>query len=308
MKFTITILGCNSAIPKPGRNSSAQVVTLNSKPYLVDCGEGTQIQMRKSGIRFQKIDHIFISHLHGDHFFGLIGLISTYCLLGRTNPLHVYAPDGLREIIDLQISTTSTELTFPLYFSPIDPDRPEKIFSDDQMLVSTIPMLHRIPTSGFLFVEKERDRNIRKEFLNIESPSFAEIRNIKAGMDYTNSAGKTYSNPEITRPQYRSRSYAYCTDTAYSERILPQIRGVDLLYHESTFMHDKQPKAEERFHSTTVQAAMIASKAQAGRLLLGHFSPRYEDLQPLLEEARSVFPDTDLALDGCVFDIPLKRW
>ncbi len=303
MSFSITILGCSSAIPDPQRNSSAQVVDFDEKAYLIDCGEGTQIQMKKFHIRFQKIKQVFISHLHGDHFFGLIGLISTYSLIGRKDELHIYGPSPLKEIIDLQVMLTRMEIPFPLIFHPVDPLQHRMIFEDDHLKVYSLPMVHRIPTCGFLFVEKSRPLNIRKDFLESENLSFEEIRRIKMGSDYINPEGKVYLNQQITHSPIQPRTYAYCTDTAYNESLVPLIRKVTLLYHEATFMQGKIPQAEEWFHSTAAQAARIALLAEAGKLIIGHFSPRYKDLGPLLEEAKSVFPLSELAEDGKIFVI-----
>ncbi len=307
MPFSVTILGSSSAMPTPQRNTSAQVVSLDGTLYLIDCGEGTQIQMKKFSIRSQKISHIFISHLHGDHFYGLIGLISTYCLTGRTTGLHVHGPSSLQEILSLQLQLTGTEMTFPFFFHSIDPGLHKKIHEDDHMEVFTLPMVHRMPTCGFLLSEKPRPLNIRKDFLEKESLSYEDIRRIKKGEDFINREGIVYPNAQITYPPVRPSSYAYCTDTAYSESLVPLIRNVDVLYHEATFMKDSLPKAEERFHSTAEQAATIALKAGAGQLVLGHFSPRYKDLAPLLEEAKAVFPCTELAEDGKVIAVESMR-
>lgn len=303
MSFSVTILGSSSAIPTPQRNTSAQVVSLDGNLYLIDCGEGTQIQMKKFNIRFQKIRQIFISHLHGDHFYGLIGLISTYCLTGRSTELDIYGPSSLQDILNLQLQLTGTEMTFPLTFHDIDPGLHEKIHEDDHVEVFTLPMVHRMPACGFLFSEKPRLLNVRKDFLEKESPSHEEIRRIKNGEDFINHEGVMYPNADITHPPVRPSSYAYCTDTAYNESLVPLIRDVDLLYHEATFMKGSLPRAEERFHSTAEQAARTALKAGAGRLVLGHFSPRYKDLDPLLEEAKAVFPPTELAEDGKIITV-----
>ena len=303
MSFNVTILGSSSAVPTPQRNTSAQVVSLNENLYLTDCGEGTQIQMKKFNIRFQKIRHIFISHLHGDHFFGLIGLISTYCLTARSLELHIYGPSALQEILSLQLQLTGTVMTFPVFYHSIDPGLHAKIFEDDHLEVFTLPMVHRMPACGFLFSEKPHLLNIRKDFLEKESPSWEEIRKIKKGEDFTSREGVIYPNATIVHAPVKPLSYAYCTDTAYNESLIPLIRNVDVLYHEATFMKDSLPRAEERFHSTAEQAATIALKAGAGRLVLGHFSPRYKDLGPLLEEARELFPCTELAEDGKIIEI-----
>lgn len=303
MSFSVTILGCSSALPDPERNTSAQVIAHNDKVYLVDCGEGTQIQMRRFNVRFQKIREIFISHLHGDHFFGLIGLISSYSLLGRTAELNIYGPLALEEIIALQIRLTGMELTYPLNFHAIDPDENAMVFEDDRLQVYSLPMIHRIPTCGFLFREKQRPLNIRKEFVESSSLTFEEIRKIKEGADYIDPAGTVYPNAQITRPPEPLAVYAFCTDTAYNESLVPLIRDADLLYHEATFITESLPKAEARFHSTAAQAGMTAAKAGVHRLIIGHFSHRYRDLGVLLEEARQHFPHVELAEDGKCFTI-----
>jgi ribonuclease Z len=307
MKFSVTILGSNSAIPAPGRNPSAQVVNVHERLFLVDCAEGTQVQIRRFKIHALRINHVFISHLHGDHFFGLIGLVSTYNLHERHTPLHIYAPQPLEKVLQIQLEVSGTQLAFPFHFHPIDPSLHQVIFEDDELTVEAFPVNHRIPTCGFLFREKIRPRNVRKDFLNIESPTFDDIRNIKAGGDFTNPSGKHYSNEDMTRSPYNPRMYAYCTDTSYYEPIIGTIRDADLLYHEATFMEKETGMAEVKYHATSIQAATIAVKAAAKRLLLGHFSNRYDDLQPLLDEARRVFPETYLAMDGDVFDIPLQK-
>lgn len=303
MSFSVTILGCSSALPDPDRNTSAQAICHNDKVYLVDCGEGTQIQMKRFNVRFQKIREIFISHLHGDHFYGLIGLISSYSLLGRTTELEIYGPSALEEIIALQIRITGMELSYPLNFHAIDPDKHAMVFEDDHLQVYSLPMIHRIPTCGFLFREKPKPLNIRKEFVESSSPTYEQIRKIKDGADYIDPAGTVYPNAQITHPPERPAAYAYCTDTAYNESLVPIIRGSDLLYHEATFMTESLPKAEARFHSTAAQAGMIAAKAGVSRLIIGHFSHRYRDLDVLLEEARQHFPHVELAEDGKCFNI-----
>ncbi|MCX6234145.1 MAG: ribonuclease Z [Bacteroidetes bacterium] len=303
MTFSVTILGCNSAIPFPGRNPSAQVVNFNEKYYLIDCAEGTQMQMRKYGVPAQRINHVFISHIHGDHFFGLIGLISTYNLLERKSDLHIYGPPELEQIIAVQLEASATQLIYSLHFHPLKPDNKTVIFEDNELSIMTVPLNHRIPTCGFIFQEKIRPRNIKKGFLDEEKVSFDDIRKIKSGEDYLSKEGTLYKNSAITFSPPKPRCYAYISDTSYFESIIEQISGADLLYHESTFMQDKAATASEKYHSTSVEAATVAVKAKVKRLLLGHFSNRYDDLQPLLQEARTVFPESFLALDGEVFKI-----
>jgi ribonuclease Z len=303
MKFSVTILGSNSAIPAPGRNPTAQVVNIHDRLFLVDCAEGTQLQMRRFKVHALRINHVFISHLHGDHFFGLIGLISTYNLLERRTPLHIYAPQALEEVLHLQLGVAGTQLVYTLYFHPVDPSLHRVIFEDEVVTVETFPVVHRIPTCGFLFRERDRPRNIRKDFLDKEHPSFDAIRQIKAGDDYTNPSGKLYLNEAITFTRHEPAAYAYCTDTAYHEPLADYVKGADLLYHEATFMDSEAGTAEAKYHATAMQAATIALKAGVKRLILGHFSSRYDDLQPLLDEARSIFPESYIAMDGDIFKI-----
>ena len=262
MIFSVTILGSNSAIPTLLRNPSAHLLNVNERIFLIDCAEGTQLQLRKYKIHFQRIKHILISHLHGDHYFGLIGLLTTFHLLGRKTELHLYAPPELEEIIRVQLDASLTQLLYPLIFHPIVSDDLHLIMEDERVTVHAFPLDHRIPTYGFVFREK------------------IKVRKIPA-----------------------KRSYAYCSDTAYSEKIIPYVQKVDLLYHEATFMQDKAKAAAEKFHSTTVEAATIALKSRVKKLLIGHYSARYEELQPLLDEAREIFPETYLAEDGKTFTI-----
>lgn len=298
MRFTITVLGSGGAIPLSHRNPSAQLVNVHEKLFLFDCAEGTQVQLRKNKVRLQKIDHIFISHLHGDHYFGLIGLITTLHLLGRVDELHVYAHPHLEKIIQLHLESSQTILRYSLVFHPVDPDISAVILDNETVSVTTIPMKHNFPTCGFLIREKEAKPNIRKEFLVGRDLDNADFHSIKNGNDYTGKDGKLHKNADITHPPKPGRSYAYCTDTAYYEEIIPLIRDVDLLYHEATFMEDRRPDAEVKFHSTARQAAAIATAAGAGRLLIGHYSARYKDPTDLLSEAKEIFPHTILAGDG----------
>ncbi len=303
MVFSVTILGSNSAIPTLKRNPTSQLLNHNERLFLIDCAEGTQIQLRRSHIRMQRINHIFISHLHGDHFFGLIGLISSMHLLGRTKELHLFAPPQLEDIIDIQLNASQTELNYPLIFHPINPDANETIYEDDKLIISTIPLNHRIPTCGFLFKEKKGKRRIRKQMVKDMNIPVDDIVKIKDGADFTNTEGTIYKNAEITEQPNAPRSYAYCSDTAYHEAIIPIITNVSLLYHEATFMQEKADVAAEKFHSTAIEAATIAKKANAEKLIIGHFSNRYENVSQLLEEAVTVFPNTDTARDGQTYDV-----
>jgi ribonuclease Z len=274
------------------------LINHNERLFLIDCAEGTQLQLRKYHIRIQRIQHIFISHLHGDHFFGLIGLISTMHLLGRNKDLHVYGPQQLEDILNIQLEASQTELVYPFHFHPINPQENNLIYEDEKLTISTIPLNHRIPTCGFLFREKQGNRKLNKEVISKINIPVHEFSKIKNGADYTDENGKIYKNIELTKNPDIPRSYAYCSDTSYFEPVIPIVKNVDLLYHEATFMHEKAEVAAEKFHSTSVEAATIAKKANARKLVIGHFSTRYDDVNLLLEEARNVFPNTELARDG----------
>jgi len=301
--FNVTILGCNSAIPTIKRNPTSQIVNHNERFFMIDCAEGTQLQLRKRRIKIQRINHIFISHLHGDHFFGLIGLISTMHLLGRNKELHIYAPAPLEEILNIQLKASQTELVYPLFFHPIDPDKVEAIYEDEKLTITTVPLDHRIPTCGFLFKEKLGKRKLMKEKLSEHNVPVTEFVNLKNGGDYTDKNGKVIKNEMLTDDPYPTRSYAYCSDTGYTESIIPIVKDVDLLYHEATFTQDKVEVAREKFHSTAVDAASIAKEANVKKLIIGHFSTRYESSDPLEEEAKAVFKNTMAASDGKKIEI-----
>jgi ribonuclease Z len=303
MIFEVSILGSSSATPIYQRHPTAQVVNIHERFFLVDCGEGTLIQMNRYKLKFHRINHIFISHLHGDHYLGLLGLLSTMHLQGRTIPMHVYGHGPLKEIIDIQLKYSETNLRYPLHFHELIPGKEEVIFDDDQIEVRTIKLNHRIPCSGFLFSEKPAPRKLIKEKLIEFNIPVSFYQELKAGSDYVSSDGKKIPNGELTMDPRAARKYAFCSDTCYDETILPHITNVDLLYHEATFLSDKSARAAETFHSTAEQAATIAKKAGARRLIIGHFSARYKNLYPLLEEAREVFPETTLAIEGDSFRI-----
>ncbi len=301
--FNVTILGSGAAIPLISRNPSAQLLNIQESLFLVDCAEGTQVQLRKIKVRFQKIKHIFISHLHGDHYFGLIGLITSYHLLGRKDELHVYGHKPLKDIIDLHLESSNTVLRYPLIFHEIDHTNRSIIFEDKKLVIETFPLSHNFPVNGFLFREKTSKLNISKDFIEKYKPSVSQIKSIKDGGDFVDSEGNLHKHEEITTRTNLPRSYAYCTDTIYSEDVVPFVKGVNLLYHEATFANDKKSDAKEKFHSTAEQAAWIARKADAKKLLIGHFSARYRTQDVLLEEARAVFPETILARDGLRVDV-----
>ena len=303
MSLKLTVLGCSSATPTLSRHSSAQVLNVHERLFLIDCGEGAQIQMRKFGIKIQKIDKIFISHLHGDHYLGLMGLLFTLHLLGRKNEIHLYANIDLKKIIDVQLDVANTKFNFSLIYHFLDNSISETIFEDENILVKTIPLDHRVPTSGFLFSEKPKARKLKKDVISKYDIPFDELAKIKMGADFTDKNGNIIKNNELTFDKLPSVSYAYCSDTGYTESYLHLIKNVTLLYHEATFMHDLVKNAREKFHCTSVDAANIAVKAGVKQLLLGHYSARYDDLNPLHNEAKQIFDNTLLAEEGMVYSI-----
>jgi len=303
VKFQLTILGSSSATPVRNRFPSSQLLNINEKLFLIDCGEAAQIQLLRYGLKASRIDHIFISHLHGDHYFGLPGLLSTLHLNGRTKPLMLYGPPQLIEIINLTLTCSQTQLRYPLEFIPVDAGAPTRLLENSEITVETIIMNHRIPCTGFLFREKPRLPNIIREKIQEYAIPSELISSIKQGMDLRLPDGRVIPNQELTLAPRPSRAYAYCADTLVKPDIIPQIKEVDLLYHEATFTSEMLERANETFHSTAAQAAEIARKAQVKKLIIGHFSARYRELSPLLEEARAVFPPTELAREGSVFDV-----
>lgn len=270
---------------------------------MLDCGEGTQMQLRRFFQKPLRISHIFISHLHGDHFYGLIGLINTFHLLGRTKELHLYGIPPLKHIIDYQLEQSNTTLAYPLVFHPVDPEVSQVIMEEKYVEVSTIPMNHRIPTCGFLVREKVLRRKLRKDMLVRLKLPISELDNIKSGGDYTDPEGNYYANHQLTEEPLPPRSYAYCTDTAFHEPLIRIVQGCDLLYHEATFAQDKLEDAKAKYHSTAIEAATIAQKAGVRKLLIGHYSARYKETDGLLNEARSVFPESYAAEDGMVIQL-----
>lgn len=303
MNFDVYILGSSSATPIYQRHPTAQYLSIHQHCFLLDCGEGTLIQLNRYRIKFHRINHIFISHLHGDHFLGLMGLISTMHLQGRTNELHLYAPAELKEIIDIQLHHSQTTLRFALVYHPTNPRREEIIYEDDILAVKSIPLSHRIACTGFIFSEKPLPRKLIKEqLINYQVPVeyFSEL---KEGKDFTATTGEVIPNNILTTEPRRSRSYAYCSDTIFDPGLSNKLKSVDLLYHEATFLHNKLDRARETFHTTALQAAQIAKQSAVKKLIIGHFSARYKNLYPLLEEAKSVFPNTSLALEGDRFSV-----
>lgn len=298
----LIILGCFAATPRIITNPTAQILEIKNHMFLIDCGEGTQVQLRKNKIKFSKISHIFISHLHGDHFYGLVGLISTFMLLNRNSDLHVYGPKGIKEIILLQLRYGNSFTGYNLYFHELEEKKSCTIFEDKNVIVKTIPLNHRIYTNGFLFQEKNTKRKLdleKIEALNIDKVYYQKIIN---GKNIVLDNGIEIQNSQITFEPNKELSYAFCSDTVYDESILPYIKDVDVLYHESTFLESEIELAKKTKHSTAIQAATIALKSNAKTLVLGHFSTRYRDLQLFQDEAKTVFNNTLLANDGKVFE------
>jgi ribonuclease Z len=300
--FKIHVLGSSAAIPTSTRFTTAQLVNYRNRHFLLDCAEGTQIQLRRQHLPFLKIDHIFISHLHGDHFLGLPGLIFTMHLLGRKKRLHVYAPEGIKEIIELQYKITQLEPGFRVEYHLIS-DAGQLLYEDSFISIETIGMIHRLPSYGFLFREKPPLLNIKKEAIELYDISFAEIQKIKMGNDLELPSGDLIPNKELTLPPVKARSYAFCSDTVYTDSYIHQIRNVDLLYHEATFLHDRADIALEKTHCTALQAATIAQKAEVKQLMIGHFSARYDELSLFTDEAKTVFNNTILAEEGTIVEI-----
>jgi len=299
MSLKLTILGCHSATPRTFAHPTAQYLEINNRSFLIDCGEGTQVQLRKYKIKFSRIDHIFISHLHGDHFFGLIGLISTFGLLNRRNDLHIYGPKGIKEIITLQLKLSNSWLKFELHFHELESTESDLIFEDEKVEVHTIPLEHRVYTNGFLFKEKQGDRKLNIEAIKeVPEIDICDYQNLKKGRDFKLENGEVIANFELTFDPTKQLSYAYCSDTVYKPSIVPQIKNVDLLYHESTFLEDRLDLTAQTKHSTAKQAAQIAREANVGQLILGHFSSRYDDLRAFENEAKSVFENVVLGEAG----------
>lgn len=301
--FQVHILGCGSALPTLKHNSSAQVVDVRGKLFLVDCGEGTQVFLRRSHISFTRIGAVFISHLHGDHCFGLIGMISTFGLLGRTAPLHVYAPEALGSMLREQLRLFCYGLEFTVEFHAVDTTLHQVIYEDRSLTVETIPLEHRIPCCGFLFREKPTLPHIRRNMIDAYHIPFSQVNNIKNGADWVTEEGEVVPNSRLTVPADPPRSYAYCSDTCYIPTLHQLVRGVSVLYHESTYDQSNSQRARQYWHSTAHDAATVARDAGVGRLFLGHYSARYEDEAALLEEARQVFPQSYLTDEGMVIDI-----
>jgi len=307
LTFELTILGSSSAVPTSKRNLTAHVLNVHERFFLIDCGEGTQIQIRKNKIRFGKINHIFISHLHGDHIFGLFGLISTFNLLNRDKDLHIYAHPELESILSRHIEYFERTISFKIIYHHLKAKVSEMIYEDEKIKVETIPLKHRVPTCGFKFTEKPHLRNLRKNVVLDYKIPISKIQDIKEGADFINDNHEVIPNHKLTLPPYNIRSYAYCTDTAYSEKIIPIVEDVDLLFHEATFAKNMKRQAKLTYHSTSEDAAKIAKKANVGKLIVGHFSARYKDVSQIISEARDLFPNTFPAEDGEKHKVELTR-
>lgn len=304
MSINLTILGCHSATPRIDAFPTSQYLEINNSHFLIDCGEGTQRQMRKYKVGFSKINHIFISHLHGDHFYGLVGLLATFGILNREKELHIYGPKDIKEITLLQLKISQSHIKYNLIFHELSSKKSKLIFENDKVSVSTIPLNHRIYTNGYLFTEKEKPRKLN--MLNIGGyPEIdkADFLNIKAGRNVVLSSGKIVLNSELTIDPPTPLSFAFCSDTSYKPTIIPLIKNVDLLYHEATFLADREDLAKKTKHSTTKQAAEIAKKATINKLIIGHYSGRYKDISMFKKEAQEIFKNTELATPGKVFNI-----
>ncbi len=304
MSIKLTILGCHSATPTTNSHTTSQFLEINNRAFLIDCGEGTQVQLRKYKLRFSKITHIFISHLHGDHFYGLIGLISTFGLLNREKDLHVFGPKGIKEIIILQIKLSKSFTKFKLFFHESTSKDSELIFEDEKVSVYTIPLNHRVYTNGYLFKEKIGERKLNIEAVNNHKEiEICDYQNIKNGENFKKENGEIIDNEVLTFNPPKPLSYAFCSDTTYKPDIISIIKNVDLLYHESTFLNDKEHLCEYTKHATAEQAAKIAKQANAKKLILGHYSSRYKNLELFKEEAQTVFKHVALAEAGKIFSV-----
>jgi len=302
-KASLTIFGCGSALPTRKNYPSSQLLEIRDKQFLIDCGEGTQIRMRQMGFKINRLGHIFISHLHGDHCFGLIGLISSFGMLNRTAELHIHAQADLEKILESQLQYFCAEIPFKVIFHAVNPRVHELIFEDRSVQVFSIPLKHRVPCCGFLFEEKPRDRHIIREMIDFYQIPIWRLPKIKQGEDFVTEEGEVIPNAQLTTEAEPPKRFAYCSDTAYSEKIIPIIEGVDCLYHEATFMEEELLRARQTQHSTVRQAATIALKANVKQLIIGHFSARYTNQNKMLEEARLIFKNTVLGEDMTVYDI-----
>lgn len=297
----LTILGCYAATPRTFTNPTSQVLEINNEVFLIDCGEGTQVELRRNKVKFGKIKHVFISHLHGDHFYGLIGLISTFMLLNRKTELHIYGPKGIKEIVTLQLKFSNSWTGYPLYFHELSSKEPEVILTTKKVTVETIPLKHRIYCNGFLFREQPKPRTLLIEEVEKYDIDVAYYRGIKKGKNVTLSDGRMIPNEKLTADPEPPKSYAFCSDTAYDPQLSTQLKEVTVLYHESTFLEEHAYLAAPTGHSTAREAAAIAREANVENLILGHFSTRYDSILPFKSEAETIFPKVQLADDGKEF-------
>ncbi len=301
--FNIHILGCGSALPTLKHAASSQVVEIRGKFFMIDCGEGTQTQLRRSHVGFMKIQAVFISHLHGDHCFGLIGLIFTFGMLGRIAPLHVYAPAALKPLLDDQLKLFCNRLSYDVVFHAVDTSKHKAVYEDRSLTVETLPLAHRVPCAGYLFRERPTLPHIRRDMIDCFNIPVSQINNIKMGADWTTADGTVIPNSRLTLPADAPRSYAYCCDTRYMPDLYQLVEGVNLLYHDSTYDSSCADRAKIYYHSTSQQAAKVAQDAHVGKLLLGHFSARYDNEETILKEARAVFSNSVLASEGKVVGV-----
>ncbi len=304
--FDVHILGCGSALPTTRHFPTSQVINIREKLFMIDCGEGAQLQFRRSKLNFNRLHHIFISHLHGDHCFGLMGLISTSGMLGRTATLYIHCHPDLERLLAPQLEYFCKGMSYEVAFCPFDANKAEVIYEDRSLTVESIPLRHRIPTCGFLFKEKQTPNHIRRDMIDFYQIPVFELNRIKNGADYELEDGTLIPNERLTLPSAPPRSYAYCSDTIHLPRIIEQIRGVDLLFHEATFAQSELARAKETHHTTATQAGEIARDAEVKRLVIGHFSARYEDEDILLKEASAIFPQTILARENLKISIPSR--
>lgn len=307
MDFKVTVLGSGSALPSSSRFCSAHLFQAGERFYLIDCAEGTQYQLRRFRLSFSKINQIFLSHLHGDHVFGLYGLLSTFELLGRRGGLTIIGPAGTEEYLHYFRTHFGQDLSYPLLTRELTNELPEVVFADKQIEVTALPLTHKIPTYGYLFREKPKLLNLRKEALLEYKPGIAAIQSLRQGKDLVTESGQIVSNRVFTYPPYKQRTYCYITDTICKESLTPHLQGCDLLYHESTFLHNELKLARQTCHSTAVQAAQFALRAKARKLLLGHFSQRYKNEKMFEDEAREIFPESHAVTDGDAYEVPLER-
>lgn len=301
--FKIHILGCGSALPTLKHNASSQLIEMRGKCFMVDCGEGAQMQFRRSHIHFSKLNAIFISHMHGDHCFGLMGLLSTLGMLGRTSKLRIYAPKDYEPLFRQQVEFFMQTMEYEMEMIPVDTEKQQVIYEDHSLTVETVPLQHRVPCCGFIFREKSTLPHIRRDLIDYYGIPVSQINNIKNGADWTNEDGDVIPNARLVQPADPPRSYAYCSDTRFVPGLKEKVKGVTVLYHESTYTSDQEDRAKIYYHSTARQAATIAAGAGVGTLLLGHYSARYNDEQVLLQEAKAVFEHSILSQEGMVFDV-----